>query len=262
MMKRDEKITRSGDSELSEELSELLEKRRVDDPGSEFWNSYYDKLTARMHAEETQFGLASRIHGRLENVKNLLLPSPRLVWQLGLGVLLVVAGVLFGRYGLDRSSLDSRGLASSSESAAPNQGLNTDASAPSETAVVRAHAVLGRSRTLLLGMVNFNVNEDDPSGLAVSRRRDMARALIDESATLSNELAASDQHQLSFLITELEVILLQIANMEQDFDIAGIELIQKGVDKKSLLFKIDIAEMRRLDDNISLETRKSDKTMS
>jgi len=264
-MKRDKYISGSGESELDDDFKALLENRRMDDPGNEFWDSYYDSLSARMKADTAKLAQSSRGSGIASRLANLLLPRPRLAWQIALGVFLLSSGILVGRFGLGGSESDTTGasdLASSTEPVTPDIASGEDGTASSDEAIARAHAVLGRSRTLLLGMVNFDVSEDDPSHLAINRRRNIARSLIDESAEISSQLAKTDQLQLNFLLTELEVILLQIANLGQDYDLAGIEMIQKGVNKKSLLFKIDIAEMRRLDEQLSLETRNSGDAMS
>ena len=46
-------------------------------------------------------------------------------------------------------------------------------------------------------------------------------------------------------MTDLEVILLQIANLETEYDLPTIEMVKSGVDRRGVLLKINIEEMRK-----------------
>ena len=50
---------------------------------------------------------------------------------------------------------------------------------------------------------------------------------------------------LRALIDDLEVILLQIANLEAEHDVPAIELVRSGVDRRGILLKIQVEQMRR-----------------
>ena len=45
------------------------------------------------------------------------------------------------------------------------------------------------------------------------------------------------------LVEELELILLEIANLEEEQDIENIELIKSGIDRKALLLKIYLHDL-------------------
>ena len=53
------------------------------------------------------------------------------------------------------------------------------------------------------------------------------------------------QNQIYNLISDLEVILLQIANLESEYNLPAIEMVKNGVDRKGILLKINIEEMRK-----------------
>ena len=66
---------------------------------------------------------------------------------------------------------------------------------------------------------------------------------VKEAAFLKTELTSPDQQRLHNLIADLEVILLQIANLESQIDVDGIEMVKSGVDRRGILLKINLEEM-------------------
>ena len=112
--------------------------------------------------------------------------------------------------------------------------------APSDTLDARALAYLDKTKNLLLGVVN--AEEEQPAQLA--RTQEMSRKLVRQSRYLQAALTEPDQQQMKRLILELEVILLQLANVETAPGTPAVELVRQGVDKKSILLKINLEEMR------------------
>ncbi len=193
------------------------------DPGEAYWDSYYAKLSSRMAEKPSQVPFSFR----------LVTLTPRWALQVAAAVVLIVSGVLIGRITLtgDSSSQQFAGAESTRPSAVQE----------------RAYSYLDRSKTLLLGVVNFDATQDDPNSLNLDRRRTMAGSLIQEASLLRADLSAADERRLSDLIADLEIILLQIANFESTYNIPEIEMVQSGVDRKAIMFKIDIESMRRFD---------------
>ncbi|GEM_PF-858397 len=103
-----------------------------------------------------------------------------------------------------------------------------------------AREYLDRSKVMLLGIINSD--EDSPVDLA--RQKKVSRALLKEAVDLKPKLIEPNQKRIKQLIDELEVILLQLANIEEQTDVPAIELVKKGVDQKSILLKINMEEMR------------------
>jgi hypothetical protein len=67
---------------------------------------------------------------------------------------------------------------------------------------------------------------------------------VAESGQLQADLEGPDQQRLRELVADLEVILLQIANLEAQHDMPGIEMVQHGVERSAILLKINLEEMR------------------
>ena len=108
---------------------------------------------------------------------------------------------------------------------------------------VRTDRYLNRSKVLLLGLVNLEPGQTDSVALGLPHKQAVARELVDESAVLRGDLADANQAALRDLVEDLEVILLQIANLEAGQDLPAIELVQRGVDRRAILLKINLAEM-------------------
>jgi len=105
----------------------------------------------------------------------------------------------------------------------------------------RAQNYLQRSKILLLGIVNGN--GVTPSSYDLSKQQEVSRLLVKEAGTLRSELTDGDQQQMRKLIGDLEVILLQIANLEESKDFPALEIVRDGVDRKGLLLKINLEQM-------------------
>ncbi|NQV73705.1 hypothetical protein HQ496_11330 [bacterium] len=192
------------------------------DPGSDFWDSYYDKLEARIALDKPEVA-SSPLRAPVQLVR-----LPKWSLQVAAAVIILVTGIWIGQsYFIEP---------------APEQVANSSSETELET---QALSYLDRTKTLLLGLANFNPEEDDPADLDIDRRRTIAGGLIQEASLLKTELSKADQDRLSDLIADLEVILLQIANLESEYDIPEIEMVQNGVDRKAIFFKIDVENMLR-----------------
>ena len=241
-------------------LTSLLAMARLEqaDPGDAYWQSYYAGIMERIdgkpsHPQNSEMQPAGTTGGelrqRLDRLTDLLVPRHRLatkfVMQLALAVLLVVTGVLLGRTFLSPAEND--------RILAENERLGADIQ--QAALEMRAHAYLDRSKTLLLALVNFDVEEDDPSTLNFDRRQAMAGDLVREASFLQERLSTAEHQRLRRLVADLEVILIQIANIESAFDVPEIEIIQSGVNRKAILFKIEVEEMRR--DHVAMSATRS-----
>lgn len=109
----------------------------------------------------------------------------------------------------------------------------------------RTWQYLDRSKVLLLGIVNADSAQADPALLNLPRKQALARDLVSEAAQLQTELNSPEQQRLQALVRDLEVILLQIANLEAHHDLPAIEMVRNGVERRGLLFKINLEAMQR-----------------
>jgi hypothetical protein len=168
----------------------------------------------------------------------------RWVLNLAAASALVVVGVLIGRYG--RFAGESGPTTPASNEAAAIAGLNLD------DRVVR---YLEKSKLVLMSVDNMRSEAGEETAIDLSAERRISRDLLREGSTLKKELNPSREEQLIELISQLEVTLLQIANLRDPRVPLGIELARTGIEERALLFKINLEEMRRASERMSKSRR-------
>ena len=73
----------------------------------------------------------------------------------------------------------------------------------------------------------------------------MSRELAAQAPAIRGALNERGQKRLRDLVSNLEIIMMQIANLESGQDVEGVELIKQGVDRRGIFLKIDLDRMRR-----------------
>ena len=104
-------------------------------------------------------------------------------------------------------------------------------------------AVLEDSKILLLGIVNMDTPKDNSEIINFNFQKKISNDLLLQTADLKQQLRKIKNRRIISLINELELILMQIANLEDDFDVPAIEMVKKGAENQSLLFKIDMESL-------------------
>lgn len=204
----------------------LMDKRERPDPGPEFWDGYWDRLSRRMLWESTEDGRGPSLVGRLVRP---LARLPRWSLQAAGAAALLLVGILVG----------SRLVPPSGSGGATSTGP-----APA-AAVVNAESFVERSKVLLLGLVNYDPATEDAYAIDLDHKKAMSRGLAAEAPSLRNALDGSGENRLRALVGDLEIILMQIANLEAGQDLEGVELIKQGVERKGIFLKIDLDRMGR-----------------
>ena len=168
------------------------------------------------------------LKNRFENSLPIPLPALRIV---GVAVVLL-AGVFIGRYFMPFVG---------------EQNISQHGTIP-ETAIqlvqIRADDYVEKSRILFLGLVNADSSEAEK--MDWRSEKTMARKLINEASFIKENLSPGQDEQIKLLVEELELILLQIANLEQQHDLESIELIKSGIDRKGLLLKINVHDLNKV----------------
>ena len=103
---------------------------------------------------------------------------------------------------------------------------------------------LERSEILLVGIVNLEPEEDSTYSTDLTAQKKMSRELIQQAPVIRANLKGPERRRLTQLVSDLELIMLQIANLEAESDVPEIELVKSGVDRKGVLFKINVEQMR------------------
>lgn len=215
--------------------TEIMDKRVRSEPEAHYWESYWDNLAERMKQEENQ---VSKLFTWWQRFKENFYFEPRLTYRLAGAVALLVIGIFIGKlYFAGGSSTDF-------QPGITEQNLKISAE---QTAVkVRADRYIARSKVLLLGMINFDPETEDAYALNLPYQKKISQNLVQEAVVLKNELNDPAHEKLRELVADLEVILLQIANLESELDMDGIEMVKSGVDRRGILLKINLEEMQNV----------------
>jgi hypothetical protein len=99
---------------------------------------------------------------------------------------------------------------------------------------------------LLLGLVNTDVSDDETPAIDFALQRGISQQLVQEAYFLKNEMHAPDQQRVKDLVSDLELILLQLANLESEHDLPAVELAKSAVNSRAILLRINLEEMREL----------------
>jgi hypothetical protein len=211
---------------------QMMNRRSRPQPGREFLESYWDRLSAMLPVDEKKSRAATASRGGYPNR-----PARVPAWAFGIAaVLLVAVGVYLGRTYFGGPPAGVPRIDTPMVTAGPREGADTTSD--------QAVAYLERSKNLLIGLTNLD--EEHLSSLDLSRNQEVSRELIQQANTLTVALNRPDQQQMRRLIQDLEVILLQLANIDVKPGVPAIELVQKGVDQRSILLKINLEEMRAI----------------
>jgi hypothetical protein len=204
------------------ETVRLMGRRKRTGPGQEFWDGYWTRLSQRI---EREGGLQA-----YAPAKRTIIPA----WMLRIAAVffLVGVGVLIGKYYFGR----------------PEKTPIANRQTPSAQRVMaseqRASDFLERSETILLGLVNYDPKSESPETLNLARQKQASQQLVREASYLQTQLKQPENRKLHKLVSDLQVILVQIANLEEREDIPEIELVKGGVDRKGILLKINLEQMR------------------
>jgi hypothetical protein len=202
----------------------LVNTRVQAQPPDQFWERVWPDFVANLRESEATF--------RIRTV-----PWFRRRWVLNLAgaTALVVLGVFIGRF--VRLGPATREIASPVPAAINLLAFDD-----------RIDRYLEKSKVVLWSVDNLKAQ--GASDLDFSPERKMSRSLLRETGDLKESLRASNNDQLLELISQLEVTLLQIANLRETQAPLGVELARIGIQQRALLFQINIEEMRRASERL------------
>ena len=214
------------------ETLRVMDRRERPDPGAEFWDGYWDRLSRRMIWEATAEGRRPSLAARLGAAFS---RWPRWAYEAAGAAALILVGILIGRLVLGPSG----GMGKATVAGRPAL-----AGSPSP-AIVQAGDFVDRSKVLLLGLVNYDPATEDAYGFDLAGKKAASRALLAQAPAIRQGLNGPGQRRLRELVADLEVIMMQIANLESGQDLEGVEMVKQGVDRKDVFLKIDLERMAR-----------------
>lgn len=190
-----------------------------------FWDTLLDDVDRRIASEVPTRPWYQRIATWLQPA-----PTPQYRIAITMAALLIVAGSALITWTVMRRAPEQKAPAIAES--VPSRTTDTTVTAP-----VRLQKYFHRSRTLLVGVANMKVPQDQPADLKAER--DISRELVQEARALRQEPLDANSARL---ITDLEKIQIELANMTPDDAAPGVDLIRHGIESKNLLFKIRMAE--------------------
>lgn len=201
------------------------------EPDGLFWERWERGLSKKLQATLPRGIPDSKIHSR-ESSHNL----PRLALATIGGTFLVFISIIVGRFIYKEQTAD-LSQDQPEPSSATSDSLSIDQ-------VRRVNICLERSRILILSIVN----EDPEPGLRhlqlAQAQRHVSRSLLDQSREIRDELEELRHQRLRRLLSQVEVVLIQIANMSDHPEGGDINVIRHGVAHGDILFKISLEQLR------------------
>ena len=211
-------------------LLEDLQVRERPEPDSDYWESYWERLYPKLT------GGRGKKHGVFARVKDMLASlTAQPLGALRLG-LLVTASVFIG-------VLISKAFFFDGAAIPPNGGVPVTESG--QAAEERAELFMTRAEVILLGFVNADMNGGRNLQPDFSLHKKYSRILLDESEALKEELSDGRRPVMRELVADLEFALMQIANIEDEYNPDEIRLIQAGVERRALLFKLNLEAIKK-----------------
>jgi hypothetical protein len=215
--------------ELNETL-ELYKNTDLVEPNPIFMNKLLDNLLPEL---ENINNSKSSVFVIISKIKNWFYIQPKWTYQLATSLSLIIIGIFIGRFYFESNSIKEN-IVAEKKSDKNNIVLASE---------VKAARYLDRSKVLLLGLVNMDTDVKDIEPSSFQQQKRISRELVTVAAELRKELSIPSQRRLKELVSDLEVILLQIANIESEYDLSWIDLVKSGVDKRGIFLKINIQKM-------------------
>ena len=247
----------------------LMSRRRRPDPGADYWDGYWQKLQQRVAREDSTFVDASRFARRRS--------LGSWGYRVAAVVALLAAGAWIGRTVLaptpnpapvvattdadstprnlaehkppqDTTAAPAPEVAQPATKPAPidapagDPAPARDVPAENESPAVlasqsEAQRYIERSQLLLLAVMNG----DPADSTAFDLHKQRAGELVSVASSVRE---GSDDRRVQALVAQLELILREIAHIEQSSDAEAVELIRSRVDKEGVLLRINVEQMR------------------
>lgn len=217
-------------AEMESALRVMAERERPD-PGQKFWDGYWVRLSQRLVKEEMH--KPAKLHWWRRRIHNLS-AQPKWVYQAAGAVALIVIGILAGRTLFFPPAPVER---------AAKTWIQTPISPDQDIITLRIWSYLEKSKLTLLALVNFDPRTEDPYVLNLPRWKEISRGLVTEAAFLKSEIKDPRQKRMIDLVSDIEVVLLQLANLGPDQEIETVDLVKDGVKQRGIILKMILYEM-------------------
>lgn len=206
----------------------FMGQRERTEPEPAFWDGFWGDIQVKLVQEK---GAVVNKRPFLQNIKQWLVAAGtrRPGMQIGTALVMLCIGIFIGKFYLSQNGQENNPvLVATAESGIP-VALQQQTS-----------TYLEKTNLLLLGITNFDTKNEDPFILDLKNNKALTNDLINQAAALKHDLSEANATRLLALISELELILMQLANLEEENDIPGIEFVQSAIEGRSILLKINL----------------------
>jgi metal-responsive CopG/Arc/MetJ family transcriptional regulator len=218
-------------------LLSVATKKNDHEPPPGFWDNYTANLHQRMLSERV-----------LKEKKRLEQPTHRFTltslpnWALkgAAAAILLMVGIFIGRQYFAPDTLPAPAPGPTHQN---NEYLTANLT-EQQNILLRTSRFLNRSRVILLAIENFDPETENARVINLPYQKKISRVLLKEAIELKQDLLETRQRHLKELISEVEIILLQIANIDSGSGIETLQLVGDGQYIRGMLFKIRIYDFR------------------
>ncbi len=219
---------------------DIMDNRKRPEPGQAYWDGFYNRVTARMEREEEH----KQNQGWLGRIlPGLSVTGTRWAYRGVLAVVLIVFGAVVGRVVLPGQEIGT-GTEVVEVDNTPGTNIPGMQVKPVASAEACARQYIEDSQVLLLALVNFDPETEGEYMADWTGQKKRSRELLNQASSLKNELDDPKQRRLRRLVTELELILIQIANLETTGDLDAVDLIRSSVSDRDVMIKIHMEQLR------------------
>jgi hypothetical protein len=213
-------------------------KRPSEQRGELYWQQFAIKVDRRIETEHEEEAAPSIVRQLLDSF--VLHRKP---FGIGFASALTLMMIAFGVWNVwfkeSPSQQTLSGLTAQESSGVQPAGVRNI------SVETRAQDYLEQSKVLLIGLMNSDPKSLSSSAPVLQREREISRKLVSESVFLTSSLNDPSQRRLKELVSDLQLILVQIANLGTERDVPGVEIIKGGIEHKDIIFKINLEEIHR-----------------
>ena len=213
-------------------------RRPSEQRGELYWQQFAVKVERRVDSAEERETSPSIVRQLLD-----AFVVHRAPFGIGFASALTLMMMMFGVWSLWLRTPVQQQLAS--EPAAEQSITLSQPAVQKVSAETRAQDYLEQSKVLLIGLMNTDVQSLSSFQPSFQREREVSRKLVSQSVELTASLNDPSQRRLKELIADLQLILVQIANLSTEHGTAGVEIIKGGLEHNDIIFKINLEEIQR-----------------
>jgi hypothetical protein len=219
---------------------------------TDFWDNYNFNLHQRLLSEgllEENQPLNKHLNKQIQ-MKNQrpqyfawlsTLLAPRWALQIVTAVILVIIGIFIGRFLFNSSPIRVEDFASTKSPNSFSQAISTQ----TMITLQQMDRFLDRSRVILMAIENFDPETESTHAINLPYQKEISRQLVNQAVALKIDLSKTRQRRLKELLGELEVILMQIANIDSGSEMETLQLVKGGRYIRGILYKIRLIDLQR-----------------